>query len=257
MKKRLHTVLTIVFVLAAVLAAPAASFAQLKVIISGGFSAAYRELLPEFESTTGIKVTTSSGASVGNSPNTIPAQIRRGTAADVVILAREGLNELIAERRTVPGTDVDLAQSLIGMIVSAGRPKPDISTVESFKQALLRARSVAMSSSTSGTYLTTKLLPQLGIADQMAGKISMSGAAAVGRGEAEIGLQQVSEVLPIPGTDFVGTIPAEVQYITTYAAGVVARSTQIDAAKLLIAFLTSDSAAAAIKKSGMEPARRR
>ena len=237
----------------ALLACPAASFAQVKVIISGGFTAAYRELLPEFERASGVTVTTSSGGSVGNGPNTIGAQIRRGVAADVIILAREGLTDLIKEDRTVPGTDVDLARSVIGVIVHSGAPKPDISTVDALKRALLNAKSVAMSSSTSGVYLTTVLFPKLGIAEQMKDKISTNGAAAVGRGEAELGLQQVSEVLPVPNVDFVGTIPEAVQYVTTYAAAVVKGSSQVEASKRLIAFLSSQGAAAAIKKSGMEP----
>lgn len=235
---------------------PASSFAQLKVIISGGFSPAYRQLLPDFEKTSGITVTTTSGGSIGAGPNTIGGQVRRGVPADVIILAREGLSELIDEKRIVAGSDVDLAQSRIGMIVRAGAPKPDIRTVEAFKQAMLHAKSVAMSTSTSGTYLTTKLFPQLGIAAEMAGKISNSGAAAVGRGEAEVGLQQVSEVMAIQGVDFVGAIPAEIQYITVYAAAIVASSTQVEASKKLIAFLSSPAAAGAISKSGMEPSKR-
>jgi molybdate transport system substrate-binding protein len=177
--------------------------------------------------------------------------------ADVVILAREGLGELIAEGRIVAGTDIDLGRSIIGLIVRAGTPRPDISTVEAFKQTLLRAKSVAMSSSTSGVYLTTTLFPRLGIADEMAGKITTSGAAAVSRGDAEIGLQQVSELLPLPGVDFVGTIPTEVQYVTVYAAAVVVGSTETEASKRLIAFLASAGATTAIKKSGMEPSRPR
>src|SRR6185503_1618962 len=236
---------------------PTISSAQVKVIISGGFSPAFRQLLPEFERTSGVTVTTTSGGSIGAGPNTIGGQVRRGVPADVIILAREGLSELIAEKRIVAGSDVDLAQSRIGMIVRAGAPKPDISTVDAFKQAMIRAKSVAMSTSTSGTYLTTRLFPQLGIADQMAGKISSSGAAAVGRGEAEVGLQQVSEVLAIQGVDFVGAIPDEIQYITVYAAAIVGSSTQVDASKKLIAFLSSPTAAAAISKSGMEPPKRR
>jgi len=239
--------------LAVIVAFPSASFAQVKVIISGGFTAAYRELLPEFERSSGITVTTTSGGSVGNGPNTIGAQVRRGVPADVIILAREGLTDLIKEQRTVPGTDVDLARSMIGVIVHAGAPKPDISTVEALKQALLKAKSVAMSSSTSGVYLTTVLFPKLGIADQMKDKISTSGAAAVGRGEAELGLQQVSEVLAVPNVDFVGAIPETVQYVTTYAAAVVKGTSQLDASKRLIAFLSSEGAMAVIKKSGMEP----
>jgi molybdate transport system substrate-binding protein len=233
---------------------PASASAQVKVIISGGFTAAYRELLPQFEKSTGISVTTSSGGSVGNGPNTIGAQVRRGVPADVVILAREGLRELIAERLTVTGTDRDLGRSIIGMVVGAGSPKPDISTVDKLRTVLLAAKSVAMSSSTSGVYLTTVLFPKLGIADAMKPKTTMEGAALVGRGAAEIGLQQVSELLPIANTTFVGPIPNDVQYVTTYAAAVVAASTQVDASRRLIAFLSSDAAAAAITKSGMEPA---
>jgi molybdate transport system substrate-binding protein len=246
---------TVALATAAVLALPASSSAQVKVIISGGFSAAYRELLPQFEAASGVTVTTTSGGSVGSGPNTIGGQLRRGVSADVVILAREGLTDLINEGRIIPGTDVDLARSLIGMIVRAGTPKPDISTVEALKQTLLRAKSVAMSSSTSGVYLTTTLFPKLGIAAQMAGKISTSGAAAVGRGEAEVGLQQVSEVLTVPGVDFVGTIPADVQYVTTYAAAVVTGSKEVETSRRLVAFLSAPEAGAAIKKSGMEPSR--
>jgi len=233
---------------------PASASAQVKVIISGGFTAAYRELLPQFEKSTGITVTTSSGGSVGNGPNTIGAQVRRGVPADVVILAREGLRDLIAERLTVPGTDRDLGRSIIGMVVRAGAPTPDISTVDKLRTALLAAKSVAMSSSTSGVYLTTTLFPKLGIADAMKSKTTMDGAARVGRGDAEIGLQQVSELLPIANTTFVGPIPNEVQYVTTYAGAVVATSTQVEAGRRLIAFLSSDTAAAAIARSGMEPA---
>ena len=238
------------------LTAPANASAQVRVIISGGFTAAYRELLPQFEKTTGITITTTSGGSIGNGPNTIGGQVRRGVPADVVILAREGLTDLIAEQRVIPGSDVDLASSIIGMVVRAGAPKPDISTVENLKRTLLAAQSVAVSSSTSGVYLTTTLFQKLGIADQMKARTTMAGAALVGRGEAEIGLQQVSELLPIPGTLFVGTIPAEVQYVTTYAAAVVSGSSQVDAAKRLIAFLSSAQAEGAIAKSGMKPSRR-
>ena len=207
MHKRRHTPVRVVFLIAAVLAWPTASFAQVKVIVSGGFSAAYREALPEFERTTGINVTTTSGASLGNDPNTIGAQLRRGVPADVVILSREGLSELIAEGRIVAGTDTDLAQAPLGVAVRAGAPKPDISTIEALKQTLLRAKSVTFTSSTSGVYLTTTLFPRLGIADEMAKKSTTSGVAAVAKGDAEIAIQPVSELLPVPGVDFVGTIP--------------------------------------------------
>lgn len=235
------------------LCVPALASAQLKVIISGGFSAAYRELIPPFEAANGVTITTTTGGSVGTGPNTIGAQLRRGEKADVVILAREGLRDLISEQRIVAGTDVDLGRSLIGMVVREGAPKPDISTPEKLKQVLLAAKSVAVSSSTSGVYLTTTLFPKLGIGDAMRARTTMDGAVLVGRGQAEIGLQQVSEVLPIEHTTFVGTIPDEIQYVTIYAAAVVAGSSNLDVARKLVDYLSSPASAAAIQKSGMEP----
>src|SRR5580700_1701816 len=179
----------LVLVAAAVLALPAASFAQVKVIVSGGFSAAFRELLPEFEKTTGITVTTARGASQGSGPNTIGAQLRRGVPADVVIMSREGLDDLIREGRIVVKSDVDLAQTPLGMSVRAGAPKPDISSVEAFKQALLRAKAITFPNSTTGIYMTAKMFPQLGIASAIEGKITHTGVAAVANGESELAIQ--------------------------------------------------------------------
>ncbi len=246
---RIGTALAVVATLAS-----SASAQPLKVIISGGFSAAYRELLPAFERDTGMQITTTSGGSVGSGPNTIGNQIRRGVPADVIILAREGLNALVAEGKIAGGTDVNLARSVIGVVVRAGAAKPDISTVDALRKTLLAARSVAVSTSTSGVYLTTTLFPRLGIAAEMAAKTSMRGAVDVSRGEAELGLQQISEILPLPNVTFVGPIPNEVQYVTTYAAAVVDGSTQVAAARRLIAFLSSPQAHAAIERSGMTPA---
>lgn len=238
-----------------VIGLPIGASAQVKVIISGGFRGAAESLLPDFERASGIKVTTGAGPSIGTGPTTIPNQIRNGAAADVVILAREGLNELIAEGRIVAGSDVDLGRSLIGMIVRAGSPRPDISTVERFKQALLQAPSVAVSTSASGVYLTTKLFPQLGISDAMARKtiVSEAGAQEVASGRAQIGLQQVSEVIRVSQSEFVGTIPADVQMVTVFSAAIVGRSSQVAESRRLIAFLSSAAASAAIRSSGMEP----
>src|SRR5580658_644930 len=124
--------------------------AQLNVLISGGFARAYEQLMPEFQRTTGIKITTGSGASQGSGPQTIAAQLGRGVAADVVILSREGLNELIAAKRIALGTDVDFARVCLGVAVRAGTTKPDVSTVEDFERALLQAKSVAIPGSTGG-----------------------------------------------------------------------------------------------------------
>jgi molybdate transport system substrate-binding protein len=256
MKRRWLAPVGLVFVIAVVLAWPALSFAQVQVqvIMSGGFSAAYRELLPTFEKATGIRVNTTSGPSQGNGPNTIGAQLRRGVPADVVIMSREGLNELIAEGKIIPRTDVDLAQSSLGMAVRTGVPKPDISTVDAFKQTLLHAKSITFPGSTTGIYLMTKLFPQLGIDKEIAGKITETDVA-VPNGKFEIAIQPVSELLDVPAFDFVGPIPVEIQYISVFSSAIVTGSKEPEASKRLIAYLASESATEAIKKSGMEPLR--
>src|SRR4029077_19446499 len=163
---------------ATLLAYPSVSQAQLKVIMSGGFSGAYSQAVPEFERTTGITVSTGSGASQGTGQQTIAAQLQRGVPADVVILSREGLADLTAAGRIVAGTDVDLARAPLAAAVRAGAPKPDVSTVESLKRTLLSAKTVVVPGSTAGIYVTTKLLPQLGIADRISIKVTERGAQA-------------------------------------------------------------------------------
>src|SRR6202047_1146647 len=165
-----------IVVSATLLAWPIAATAQVKVLMSGGFSGAYEQLLPEFERTSGIKVTTGSGASQGAGPQTIAAQLARGVPANVVILSREGLSELIAAKRIAAGTDVDRARVPLGVAVRAGTPKLDVSTVEAFKQVLLKAKTVAIPGSTSGIWLTTDLFPRLGIAEKINVKVMPRGA---------------------------------------------------------------------------------
>ena len=246
-------------VIAAALICSTQALAQVKVIMSGGFATAFRAALPEFERTTGIAVTTGSGASQGRGPETIGAQLRRGAPADMVIMSREGLNDLIAEGRIVAGTDVDLAQTPLGVAVRAGAPKPDIGTVAAFKQTLLNAKSIAVVGSTTGIYLTTTLFPRFGV-DSNAVKVTARGtesAAMVAAGDAELVVQPVSELLPMSGLDFVGPIPSEVQYISVFSAAVVTGSKEVEASKRLISFLASEKASVAIKQAGMEPAKNR
>jgi molybdate transport system substrate-binding protein len=226
------------------------------VLISGGFSSAYEQLLPEFERTSGIKVTTGSGASQGAGPQTIAAQLARGVSADVVILSREGLSELIAANRIVAGTDVDLARVPLGVAVRAGTPKPDVSTVEAIKELLLKAKTVAVPGSTSGIWLRTDLFPRLGIVEKINVKAAPRGARAtemVAEGGADLAVMPVSEILHAAGVDFAGSLPPEIQFIQMFSAAVVAGSREIDGAKRLIEFLASARASEAIRKSGMEP----
>jgi molybdate transport system substrate-binding protein len=258
MKIRLPAVARVVFAFGTALALPAVSFGQVQVIISGGFSAAYREVLPEFERTTGIAVTTASGASQGTGPDTIGAMLRRGEPADVVIMNRSGLAELIAEGKIAAGTDVDLAETLVGMAVPSGSPKPDISTVETLRQTLRRAKIVAVPGSTASGF--TEILRRLGISDEIEIKVPGRGAesvAMVARGDAQLSIQPVSEILHMPGVDLAGTLPMELQHRNPYAAAIIAGSKQAEASRRLIAFLSSESATAAIKRSGMEPSERR
>ena len=229
---------------------------ELKVIISGGFSGPYEQLVPQFERTTGIKVATGSGSSQGKGPQTIAAQLARGVPADVVILSREGLTGLIAERRIAAGTDADLARTPIGVAVRAGAPKPEVRSVDDFKQVVLKARLVAVPSSTSGIFLIEEIFPRLGVAGRVNVKATPRGsgaAAMVANGEADIGLLPVSEIIHAPGVELAGVIADEIQLHQIFSAAIVAGSKQIEAAKRLIAFLTSESAAQTIRRGGMEP----
>ena len=235
---------------------PVAASAQLNVLMSGGFSGAYEQLLPEFEQTSGIKVTTGSGASQGAGPQTIAAQLARGVPANVVILSREGLSELIAAKRIAAGTDVDLARVPLGVAVRAGTPKPDVSTVDAFKQVLLKAKTVAIPGSTSGIWLTTDLFPRLGIAEKINVKATPRGRDAAGMvaaGGADLAVMPVSEIAHAAGVDFAGSIPPEIQFVQVFSAAVVAGSGEIEGSRRLIEFLASARASEAIKKSGMEP----
>ena len=229
------------------------ALAQVRVMTSGGFATPLREMLPQFEKSTGITVEIILGKSQGAGPDTISAQLGRGVAADIVILSREGLNDLISANKIAAHSDIDLARTPLGLSVRAGAPKPDISTVEAFKNTLLHARSITYPSSTTGIYMATKLFPQLGIADALASKSSNAGVATVATGKSEIAIQPVSELLHVPGTDFVGTLPQEIQYISVFSAALVAGSNQSGDARKLLAFLGSAKAIDAIRNSGMEP----
>jgi molybdate transport system substrate-binding protein len=238
-----------------------ATAADVRVMISAGFFSVYQELGPAFEKSTGNKLITTRGPSVGDSPEAIPARLARGEAADVVIMDGVGVDLLDQRELSRPGSRVPLAESFIGMVVRAGQPKPDISTVDALRKTLLAAKSVAVSDSSSGTYLATVGFKKLGIADELAGKTRRvrgppSGepvAAVVARGEAELGFQQVAELIHVPGIDFVGTVPSEVQPPTLFVGALPKNSGQPEAAIALLKFLSSADAAAVITKAGLKP----
>jgi molybdate transport system substrate-binding protein len=233
---------------------------EITVMTSGAFTAAYLELVPQFERATKDKVVTAA-TSMGTGSDSIPSRIQRGEPVDVVIVTDAALDELIRDGKVVAGSRVDLARSSIGMAVRAGAPKPDISSVDALRRTLLQAKSIAYSASVSGDYLSMELFQRLGIADQIMGKTKRIErervGAVVARGEAEIGFQQISELLPVVGIDVVGPLPPEVQRVTVFSAGVAVGARNPEAARALIRALASSEAAPAITRSGLEPITRR
>ena len=254
MDKMLIKTIGYAFLLVLCVTGGVARAAEIKVLASGAFRAAYLALLPGFEKATGHKVITTSGGSMGSAPTTIPNRMRRGEVYDLVIMASEGLDELAREGYIVVDSRTGLARSTIGVAVRAGAPKPGIATPDDVKRMLLNAKSVAFSSSASGVYLTG-LFERMGIGAEMKAKSKqVSGepvAAVVARGEAEIGFQQISEILPVKGVDLVGPLPDEIQEVTIFAAGITANASQSAAAHELIRYLAAPANAGAIRRSGM------
>ena len=238
-------------------AAPALA-AEIRVMTSGGFTAAFKELVPEFEKATGHKVLPAYGASMGGAPDSIPSRLGRGEPVDIVILAAPALEALIKDGKVAGGSRVDLVHSNMGMVVRPGAPKPDISNLDAFKRAVLEAKSIAYSASASGVYLSTELFPRMGIWEQIKDKSrrieSERVASVVARGDAEIGFQQISELLEVKGADFVGPLPEGAQRTTIFSAGMSATSKEPDAARELIRYFRSAAAAPVIKRAGLDPA---
>jgi molybdate transport system substrate-binding protein len=217
---------------------------------SAAFREAFLELVPQFERASGHKVTTLWVPSVQ-----MMTRLKGGETVDLVILSAASLDELVTAG--IIARRVDLARSGIGVAVRAGAPKPDISSGEAVKRAVLAAKSVVYSTGPSGIYLAG-LFERMGIAGQVKAKLKQvqgePAGGVVARGEAEIGFQQVSELLPVPGIDIVGPLPPDIQQITAFSAGLHVAATEADAAKALVQFLTAPAAAPVIRKKGMEPA---
>ncbi|KPK55134.1 MAG: hypothetical protein AMJ63_00785 [Myxococcales bacterium SG8_38_1] len=228
-----------------------------RVMTSGAFTAAHLALIPQLERLTKTEIVTAS-TSIGTGENSIPNRLKRGEIVDIVIVAEAVLRQFIADGLVLAEGHKPVARSTIGMAVRAGAPRPDISTIDAFRRTLLQAKSIAYSASVSGQYLTTEVYRRLGIADQVLGKSRLVGGgervgAVVARGEAEIGFQQMSELLPVPGIAHITPLPPELQKVSTFAAGVAATSPNATLARLVIEFLASPEAATAIRKSGLEP----
>ncbi len=224
--------------------------ATITVMASAAFKEAYLELVPQFERASKHKVNNLWVPSVQ-----MMSRLKGGEKVDLVILSADSLDELI--KAGIIASRTDLARSGVGMAVRAGAPKPDISSAEALKRAVLAAKSVVYSTGPSGIYLAG-LFRRMGIEDQVKPKLKQvqgePAGASVARGEAEIGFQQMSELLPVPGIDIVGPLPPDVQKITTFSVGLHARANEPDAANALVQFLTAPEAAPVIQKKGMEPA---
>lgn len=234
---------------------------EIRVVTSGAFTEAYKKLVPIYEVATGHKVISSYGASIGKAQDSIPSRFERGEPFDLVILSGSGLEALMQQGKLVKGTRVDIVRSQIGAAVRKGTPKPDISTVEALRQTLLNAKSVAYSASASGTYLSTELFAKLGVQEQLAvtGKkiFSERVGTVVARGEAELGFQQVSELIYFKELDFIGTLPDEVQQTIFFSAALVEGSQQTELARHLLNFLTSPAVAEIVKATGLDPVNQR
>jgi len=229
-----------------------AAAVEIQVIASSAFREVYLELVPQFEQMHKQKVV----ASFSSSPD-IMKRAKAGESADLFILASGSVDELIKVGKVVPGSRVDLAKSGMGIAVRAGAPRADISSSDAVKRALLAAKSIGYSGGASGAYVT-ELFQRMGIAEELKPKLRQAPpgvpvGALVARGEVEIGLHQMSELLPVAGIDILGPLPADIQQFTVFAAGVSTGAKTPDAAKELVKFLTAPETVPLIRKKGMEP----
>jgi molybdate transport system substrate-binding protein len=226
--------------------------AEIRVLSTQATEEAYRELVPEFEKATGHKVaTTFTGTLDANK------RLAAGEGYDLLIMSASSIDEHIKGGKVAPGSRIDLAKSGVGVGVKSGAPKPDISTTDAFKKAILAARSIGYSTGPSGVYVVG-LFQRMGIADDIKGKLKQTPTGVfvgsiIASGEAEIGFQQVSELSHFAGVDYVGPLPADVQQFTMFSSGIIAGAKEADGAKALVKFITAPAAAAAFKKRGMEP----
>ena len=235
----------------------AAQAADIRVLATGALSVAFKQLVPAFERETGNHLLISWGPSYGSSPDALPVRIKNGEPMDVCFMIGAALDEQIKQGVFIPETKADIAESAVGVAVRAGVPKPDVSTPEKLKEALLAAKSVAFSEGASGTYITGTLFPKLGIGEQMKRKsVLIKGRELVGaalqRGDADLGLQQISELKAFKEIQFVGPLPREVQKVSVISAAISRNAQQAEAAKAFVEYLKSKSAVAIFDSTGLQ-----
>jgi molybdate transport system substrate-binding protein len=224
--------------------------AEITVMSSLAFKEAYSALVPSFEKSTGHKVTTQW---VGSAD--IMKRMADGEAVDLVILAAASVDQLIEQGKVVPGSRADLAKSGIGVAVPHGAPRPDLTSTAALKRWLFKVKSAAYSSGPSGVYLA-KLFDRWGLSDEIK-LIKTKPGQPVGellmRNGASVGFQQISELLPFKGIDYLGPVPADIQLTTVFSAGLHTQARSPKPAQALVKFLKAPAAAAVIRKTGMEP----
>jgi molybdate transport system substrate-binding protein len=244
---------SIIAAASALLLSGMANAAEIKVLSTQATEEAYRELVPQFEKASGHKVATTFTGTLG-----AMKRLADGETYDLLIMSSSSIDELIKSGKIVRGSRVDFAKSGVGVAVRKGAPKPDISSTEALKKTLLAAKSIGYSTGPSGNYIVS-LFEKMGIGDQVKPKLKQTPTGVfvgsiIASGDVDIGFQQVSELMHFAGIDYLGPLPADVQYITIFSSGVHAGAKQEDAAKALVKFITAPAAAAVIKKHGLEPA---
>jgi molybdate transport system substrate-binding protein len=248
------------FVLMAALRAGPADAVELRVLSSGSLKAALSQLVADFQKSSGNTATIEYGPA-----GAIVGRIEQDDAADVVIVSRSQLQKLESDGKVISGSLVDIAGIALGVAIRKGAAKPDIGTVEAFKRALLSARSIGyrdpITGSTSGIY-TAGLLERLGLAQDLKPKLYLDRSEGdvpenvfqrVAKGEIEMQIGQITEIVISPGVELAGPLPAEIQNTTDMAAGIATASKAPDAARALIGFISSPAAASVLQASGFQP----
>lgn len=225
---------------------------ELKVMTSGGFTASYKLLGPQYAQQSGDTLDTILGPSMGKAPEAIPNRLARGEHADVVIMVGYALDDLIKQGKVDPASRVELADSRIGLVVKEGAAKPAIGTDAELKAVLSKAKSVAYSDSASGVYVEKELFKKLGMPAKGTMIERIPVAEQVAKGDYEVGLQQVAELLPVPGVTYVGKIPEDVQSVTRFAAGIPVNAEHPTQAKALLKYLASPEAQPLVRSTGLD-----
>jgi len=242
-----------VSIIAAALMSAFVNAAEIKVASTQATEEAYKELVAQFEKSTGHKVTTYYSGTLN-----VQKRIADGEPYDLIIMAGPAIDDQIKLGKAVAGSRVDFAQSGTGMAVKKGAPKPDIGSVDAFKKALLASKSIGYSTGPSGIYMLS-VFEKLGIADQMKGKLKQTPSGVfvgtlIATGETEVGFQQISELVHFDGIDYVGPLPGDLQRMTMFSTGIHAGAKQAEAARALVKYITAPAAAPVIRKHGLEPA---